>query len=142
MYHFFLFQAQLQHSQDLYEKEQEKCPVKIASHYIVVNVAWNAMLHILLWLVLTFYCWECTKILSLTKLIYCFPIAIALWLINFIFTIFVWKKSIRGVLASAMPVKDNGDEVPENWSSVKAYSTQLWFYVYFSSENKVSKWYI
>ena len=99
--------------------------MKIASHYIVVNVAWNAMLHILLWLVLTFYCWECTKILSLTKLIYCFPIAIALWLINFIFTIFVWKKSIRGVLASAMPVKDNGDEVPENWSSVKAYSTQL-----------------
>ena len=99
--------------------------MKTASHYIVFNVAWNATLHILLWLVLTFYCWECTKILSLTKLIYCFPIAIALWLINFIFTIFVWKKSIRGVWASAMPVKDNGDDVPENWSSVKAYSTQL-----------------
>ena len=58
--------------------------MKTASHYIVFNVAWNATLHILLWLVLTFYCWECTKILSLTKLIYCFPIAIALWLINFI----------------------------------------------------------
>ena len=97
----------------------------MASHYIVYNVAWNATLHISLWLVLTFYCWECTKILSLTKLIYCFPIAIALWLINFILTIFVWKKSIRPVLAAAMPIKENGDEVPENWSSAKVYSTQL-----------------
>ena len=116
MYPFFLFQAQLQNSQDLYEKEQEKCPVKTASHYIVFNVAWNATLHILLWLVLTFYCWECTEILSLIKLIYYFPVSIGLWLVDFIFTIFV--------LIFAMPVKDNGDEVPES-SSVKEYSIKL-----------------
>merc|ERR1712111_96920 len=71
---------------------EEKSAVGLASRYIVANVVWNAILHILLWLVLTFYCWECTKILSLTKLIYCFPIAIALWLINFFFYHFCVEK--------------------------------------------------
>lgn len=85
-------------------------------------MTWNATLHILLWLVLTFYCWECTKVLSLTKLIYCFPIAIALWLINFLFTIFVWKKSIKPVLSAASPVSTHH----HRQESTKAYSTQLW----------------
>ena len=109
------FQAQLQ-------SRDEKSPVLIASHYIVFNVTWNAILHILLWLVLTFYCWECTKVLSLTKLIYCFPVTISLWLVNFLFTIYVWKKSIKPVLSAANPIKtqDHCD-----WGTPRSYSTNL-----------------
>lgn len=81
-----------------------------------MNVVWNATVHILLWVVLSFYCWECTKVLSLNKLIYCFPIAIFVWVLNFLLTIFVWKKSIRPVLAAVEPV---------NVVQEKAYSTNL-----------------
>ena len=104
---------------------EDKSAVQLASRYIVANVVWNAILHILLWLVLAFYCWECTKVLSLTKLIYCFPIAMAVWLINFFFTIYVWKKSIRPILDTPMEHAMDQNEVPENWTSAKVYSTQL-----------------
>ena len=119
-----VFQAQLQ-------SRHEKSAVLIASHYIVFNVAWNAILHILLWLVLTFYCWECTKVLSLTKLIYCFPVAIALWLLNFLFTIYVWKKSVKPILTAAIPLGDHHTSQKDssghdNWGNSRVYSTQLW----------------
>ena len=126
---YFYLQAQLQ-------SRHEKSAVLVSSHYIVLNVAWNAILHILLWLVLTFYCWDCTKILSLTKLIYCFPVTIALWLINFILTIYVWKKSIKPILGSANPPhireheqseEDSMGPQSQNWdqSAKTVYSTQL-----------------
>ena len=124
-------QAQLQ-------SRHEKSAVLVSSHYIVSNVTWNAILHILLWLVLTFYCWDCTKILSLTKLIYCFPVAMALWLINFLFTIYVWKKSIKPILSNVNPnhIRENENEQDDsmepqsgspNWakSAKTVYSTQL-----------------
>jgi len=118
------------------QSRHEKSAVLVSSHYIVLNVAWNAILHILLWLVLTFYCWDCTKILSLTKLIYCFPVTIALWLINFILTIYVWKKSIKPILGSANPPhireheqseEDSMGPQSQNWdqSAKTVYSTQL-----------------
>ena len=97
------------------------------------NVTWNAILHILLWLVLTFYCWECTKVLSLTKLIYCFPVAIALWLLNFLLTIYVWKKSIKPILGAVTQPQDHENEGqeesmgPQSWDQAtkSVYSTQL-----------------
>merc|ERR1712083_922246 len=117
----------------LHGRDEKSSPVLVSSHYIVFNVTWNAILHILLWLVLTFYCWECTKVLSLTKLIYCFPVAIALWLLNFLLTIYVWKKSIKPILGSASQPQDHQNEGPEesmgpqSWdqSTKSVYSTQL-----------------
>ena len=118
------FQSQLHES-----RHESKSAVLVSSHYIVLNVTWNAILHILLWLVLTFYCWECTKVLSLTKLIYCFPVAIALWLLNFLLTIYVWKKSIKPILGAAnTPIhhrEHENEHEPESITTTKVYSTQL-----------------
>ena len=63
--------------------------------YLVLNIILNAILHILLWIVLTFYCWECTKLLSLEKLTVCFPTAIALWIVALVMTAIAWRAAIR-----------------------------------------------
>jgi hypothetical protein len=63
--------------------------------YLVLNIIFNAILHILLWIVLTFYCWECTKLLSLEKLTICFPTAIGLWIAALIMTAVAWRAAIK-----------------------------------------------
>lgn len=63
--------------------------------YLLLNILLNAILHILLWVVLTFYCWECTKLLSLEKLTICFPVTIALWVTDLILTGITWRTAIK-----------------------------------------------
>ena len=49
----------------------------------------------------------------------------AVFLLNFLFTIYVWKKSIRPILDTPLEYAMDQNEVPENWTSAKVYSTQL-----------------
>jgi hypothetical protein len=58
-------------------------------------MALNIVLQLVLWLILTFYCWPCTALLSLSKLMSCFPVAVALWLVALVLTAFAWRICIR-----------------------------------------------
>ena len=66
-----------------------------APAYIVSNILANFALYSVLYLVLTFYCWECTKALSLSKLMAGFPVVAVMWLFNFALTITIWVTVIR-----------------------------------------------
>ena len=68
-----------------------------AGRYIVLNMSLNLILHLVLWLTMTFYCWECTKVLDVyfRKLSICFPIAVSFWLANLVLTLVTWRLSVR-----------------------------------------------
>jgi len=71
-----------------------------AGRYLVTNFALNLALQLLLWLSMTFYCWECTRVLDpeFTLLSACFPVVIVMWIINLILTLVAWFASIRNSL--------------------------------------------
>ena len=66
-----------------------------APKYIVTNTMANFVLYAVLYAALTFYCWECTELLSLQKLTVTFPVVAALWVINFGVTVVAWTLAIR-----------------------------------------------
>ena len=68
-----------------------------AGRYIVLNMSINLILHLVLWLTMMFFCWECTKILDedFRKLRVCFPVTISLWLANLMFTIATWRLCLK-----------------------------------------------
>ncbi|TRY78633.1 hypothetical protein TCAL_14430 [Tigriopus californicus] len=68
-----------------------------AGRFIIFNVSLNLVLHLTLWLNLTFYCWECTKILDkyFRKLSVCFPLSVGLWVLSLVMTLVVWRLCIR-----------------------------------------------
>ena len=66
-----------------------------AKSYVVLNFLMNCTLYAALYLVLTFYCWECTKILSLHKLMTAFPAVAVLWILNFMLTVAIWTFTIK-----------------------------------------------
>ena len=78
-----------------------------AGRYIIVNVSLNLCLHLILWLSMTFFCWECTKELDtyFMKLQICFPVAVGLWMLSLVLTLATWRISIRRSLGSV--VKEN-----------------------------------
>ena len=59
--------------------------------------------------------------------------AIALWLLNFLLTIYVWKKSIKPILGAVTQPQDHENEGqeesmgPQSWDQAtkSVYSTQL-----------------
>ena len=80
-----------------------------AGRYIILNVSFNLVLHLILWLTMTFYCWECTKVLDeyFSKLSVCFPVAIGFWMIGLLMTLITWRLSIRDSLnGDSMVAKD------------------------------------
>ncbi|XP_040567726.1 uncharacterized protein [Lepeophtheirus salmonis] len=62
-----------------------------AREYILINTVYNGVIWALIWLFMTFYCWECTRILSIPKLISVFPTITILWLLQWGLTILIWK---------------------------------------------------
>ena len=84
-----------------------RASVSKAGRYIIANMSMNLILHLVLWLNMTFYCWECTKVLDqyFTKLSICFPVSVGLWMINLVLTLLVWRSSIRNSLENSS--KDN-----------------------------------
>ena len=78
-----------------------------AGRYIILNVSLNLCLHLILWLSMTFFCWDCTKELDayFMKLQICFPVAVGLWMAGLVFTLATWRLSIRRSLGSV--VKEN-----------------------------------
>ena len=61
-----------------------------AGRYIFLNCLFNVLIHILLFAVLTFYCWECTQELSLSKLMLGFPVAVILWILSLASSGIIW----------------------------------------------------
>jgi len=85
-----------------------------APQYIVANMLANFALYSVLYLVLTFYCWECTETLSLNKLLTSYPVVAVMWLLNFGLTIAVWLAVIgrnRGPISAR---KNNTGSAAQN----------------------------
>lgn len=91
-------------------------PVAKTGKYIILNVSSNFVIHLILWLTMTFYCWECTEVLDsrFRKLSICFPLAVGLWLANLILTLVTWRLCIRhgldGSDETAVKKVDHGHE--------------------------------
>ena len=68
----------------------------------MANTLANFALYVVLYAVLTFYCWECTEDLSLDKLKVTYPVVAVLWIVNFAVSVAVWilaiQKNIDGQL--------------------------------------------
>jgi hypothetical protein len=81
-----------------------------AGRYIALNYVMNLSLQLILWLSMTFYCWECTKELDehFAKLSSCFPPAIVLWMVNMVLTLLAWRFSIRHSLDETRGEKEYG----------------------------------
>lgn len=79
-----------------------------AGRYIILNMSLNLIIHLILWLTMTFYCWDCTKVLDkyFKKLSICFPIAVCFWLANLVLTLFTWKLSLRNSIEGEPAVKE------------------------------------
>ena len=71
-----------------------------AGRYILLNCLFNALIHVLLFAVLTFYCWECTQELSLSKLMVGFPVALVLWILNLASTMIIWLSVLKPIICN------------------------------------------
>ena len=74
-----------------------RCGVSRAGLYIVLNCALNLALHLLVWLTMTFYCWDCAKAIDaeFSKLSVCFPVAIGFWVFDLLLTLLTWRLCLR-----------------------------------------------
>ena len=70
-----------------------------AGRYILLNCLFNILLYCLLLAVLTFYCFECTKVLSLSKLQMGIPVVVLLWVLNLGSSIVIWFNVLKPVIA-------------------------------------------
>lgn len=93
--------------------------------YIILNMFLNTILQLLLWLVLTFYCWECTKVLSLNKLMYGFPTSILLWILNLGLTGLVWRTVVRPSLEEDQGLNNEEESDAQRPSRIYSMTTQL-----------------
>lgn len=93
--------------------------VRRAWVYIVLNFALNLAIHLVLWLNMTFYCWECTKILDagFTKFRVWFPLSMGLWLLNLLMTVWAWRGSVRPNLVGATSASPPPVPLPVNGHS-------------------------
>lgn len=71
-----------------------------AGRYILLNCLFNALIHILLFAVLTFYCWECTQALSLSKLMVGFPVAAVLWILSLASSLIIWLAVLKPAISN------------------------------------------
>jgi hypothetical protein len=71
-----------------------------AGRYIFLNSLFNVLIHILLFAVLTFYCWECTQELSLSKLMLGFPVAAILWILSLASSGIIWWVVLNPLLCN------------------------------------------
>eukprot|EP00096_Caligus_rogercresseyi_P000384 TRINITY_DN10816_c0_g1_i1.p1 TRINITY_DN10816_c0_g1~~TRINITY_DN10816_c0_g1_i1.p1 ORF type:complete len:502 (+),score=120.45 TRINITY_DN10816_c0_g1_i1:1-1506(+) len=92
-----------------------------AREYVLINTVYNGVLWALTWLFMTFYCWECTKILSIPKLIPVFPTITILWLIQWGITILAWKFVIEPCYDEDLVLTQPGSNALGFWPS-KVYS--------------------
>ena len=71
-----------------------------AGRYIFLNNLFNFLIHILLFAVLTFYCWECTQELSLNKLMLGLPVAAILWILNLSSSAIIWLFVLSSIISN------------------------------------------
>ncbi len=73
------------------------------ARYITLNFALNLFLQLVLWLTLSFYCWDCTQALDpyFSRLSVCFPITVGLWMFNLVLTLATWWLCIRQKLITS-----------------------------------------
>ena len=71
-----------------------------AGRYIFLNCLFNVLIHVLLFAVLTFYCWECTQELSLAKLMVGFPVAAILWILNLASSAIIWLSVLKPIISN------------------------------------------
>ena len=71
-----------------------------AGRYIFLNNLFNVLIHILLFAVLTFYCWECTQELSLNKLMLGLPVAAILWILNLSSSAIIWLFVLSSIISN------------------------------------------
>jgi hypothetical protein len=66
-------------------------------HYQICQQCLSIFIQLIMWLSMTFYCWECTKALDegIAKMSSVFPVAIVMWSINLLITLACWFLSIK-----------------------------------------------